>query len=350
GKWHLDGDGRPQWSPQRKFGFENNRYMFNRGHWKQFKDTREGPKVKGRNSRGGPTRGLHGVDEQSYATDFLADRTIDFIEAHRDKPFCYMISFPDPHDPDTVRPPYDTMFADQEYKIPRTFDVPGRKPNWGLPNGRFINMAKYYGMVKCIDDNVGKIIDALRKNGLIEKTIVVFTSDHGDLRGEHHRQNKGVPYEASARIPFVVYAPGRIEPGTVVREALSCVDFKPTILRLMGLAGSEDDQGRDASALLTQGNAPADWNDVAFIRGTGGEPGWVAAVSDRYKLVYSTNDDPWLFDLQTDPDEVTNYFTDPAYRKVVRDLSAKLAEYGKKYNDPRVANARIRADLDKAIR
>jgi arylsulfatase A-like enzyme len=350
GKWHLDGTGKPQWAPERKFGFEDNRYMFNRGHWKQLEDTPQGPRVKARNQQDQPTYDVGGADEKSFTTDFLADKTVDFIEAHRGEPFCYMVSLPDPHGPDTVRPPYDTMFADQEYKTPRTFDVPGEKPSWGQPADGFNGMAKYYGMVKCIDDNVGKILQALRDAGLMEKTVVVFTSDHGDLRGEHHRQNKGVPYEGSACIPLVVYAPGRIKPGTVVREALGCVDFKPTVLHLMGCPAPAGDQGRDASALLTTGRAPQGWTDVAFIRGTGVEPGWVAAVTDRYKLVYSTGDDPWLFDLQADPDEITNRFTDPACREIVRDLSGKLAEYGRTYTDPRVANLRIQADLDWAIR
>jgi arylsulfatase A-like enzyme len=323
--------------------------MFNRGHWKQLEDTPEGPRVKARGPGGQPTYAVEGADEKSFTTDFLADKTVEFIKAHAGGPFCFMVSFPDPHGPDTVRPPYDTMFADQTYRAPRTFDTPGPKPSWGQPAGGFNGMAKYYGMVKCIDDNVGKILAALRAGGLLEKTIVVFTSDHGDLRGEHHRQNKGVPYETSACIPMVIYAPGRIAAGTTVREALGCVDFKPTILNLMGFSGTAGDEGRDASALLVSGRAPAGWTDVVFVRGTGVEPGWAAAISDRYKLVYSTQDDPWLFDLQQDPDELVNRFTDPACREVVRDLSRRLADYGRVHTDPRLGNARIRADLAWAI-
>ncbi len=156
GKWHLDGAGKPQWAPQRKFGFEDNRYMFNRGHWKQLEDTPEGPRVKAR--RGDqPTYDVKGADAQSFTTDFLCDRTIEFITTHRDQAFCYMVSLPDPHGPDTVRPPYDTMFNDQEYVPPRTFNKPDEGlPSWGTKQGGFDDMAPYYGMIKCIDDNVGK--------------------------------------------------------------------------------------------------------------------------------------------------------------------------------------------------
>ena len=91
-------------------------------------------------------------------------------------------------------------------------------------------MQAYYGMVKCIDDNVGRILSALRNNGILDRTIVVFTSDHGDLCGEHRKLNKGVPHEASAKIPFIIYFPKKIKAGTVIDQVLTCVDFLPTVL------------------------------------------------------------------------------------------------------------------------
>jgi arylsulfatase A-like enzyme len=204
-------------------------------------------------------------------------------------------------------------------------------------------------MVKCIDDNVGKILAALRTGELLDHTIVVFTSDHGDLRGEHGRQNKGVPYEGSAKIPFVIYCPGKIQPGTVIDEALGCVDFLPTILSLMGVESAGREEGRDASQLFLTGRAPDDWNDVAFFRSTGEVNGWLAAVTDRYKLILSTADDPWLFDLEKDPDELTNVFADPAYRETVRQLARQLATYGRTFHDPRAENEHVRADIVWAV-
>jgi len=351
GKWHLDGTGKPQWEPQRKFGFKDNRYMFNRGHWKQLEDTAAGPRVKARNAAGQPSYDVTGADEKSFTTDFLVDKTVEFIHAHRDEPFCFMVSLPDPHGPDTVRPPYDTMFQQQVYQTPRTFDKPdGNLPSWGAKSGGFNGMASYYGMVKCIDDNVGKILAALRSGGLMENTIVVFTSDHGDLRGEHHRQNKGVPYEGSAKIPLVIYYPEKIRAGTVIHEALGCVDFLPTIISLMGFKTAGKEEGRDASELFMTGKAPAGWKDVAFFRGTGDARGWLAAVTDRYKLVYCSADDPWLFDLEKDPDEVVNFFRDPAYRDTVRALSREIVEYAKQHKDPRAEDVKVKADLQWAVR
>jgi arylsulfatase A-like enzyme len=349
GKWHLDGSGKPQWAPKRKFGFEDNRYMFNRGHWKQFEETPDGPRVKARTDKG-PNYGVDGADEKSFATDWLCDKTIDFIEGNKSKPFCYMVSLPDPHGPDTVRAPYNTMFSNQKYDEPRTFNVNLEAwPSWAQPQGKFIGMAAYYGMVKCIDDNVGKILEMLRKNSLIKKTWIVFTSDHGDLRGEHHRQNKGVPFEGSAKVAFLLYAPGKVKPGTLVHEALSCVDFMPTILPMMGFKPSGQEEGRDASLVFTAADKSIEWNDISFLRGTGTTWGWLAAVTDRYKLIYATGDDPWLFDLKTDPDELKNQFTNPVYRETVKDLSSQLKEYGEKFKDPRMASAKLKADLQWGI-
>jgi arylsulfatase A-like enzyme len=350
GKWHLDGNGKPQFEPKRKFGFDDNRYMFNRGHWKQLEDAAGGPRVKGSNGKGGASYSVKGADEKSFTTDFLADRTVEFIRANKDRNFCYMVSFPDPHGPDTVRAPYDDMYSKQQYVKPRTCDVTADKaPKWGEPAEKFQDMAHYYGMVKCIDDNVGKILNALRKDGLVEKTIIVFTSDHGDLRGEHGRQNKGVPFEASAKIPFMIHAPSVIKPGTVVREALGCVDFLPTIINLMGFKTAGREEGRDASSLLVAGKAPDGWKDIAFFRSTGEQGNWLAAVGSGYKIVYSPIDNPWLFDLKKDPDELTNFFLDQSCREVVRNMSAALLEYGRRFKDPDIDDSKIKADLAWAV-
>lgn len=359
GKWHLDGTGRPQWAPQRKFGFEDNRYMFNRGHWKQLEDTPEGPRVAAQNAKGQPTYDIKGANENNYTTDFLTTKTIEFIHTHQKEPFCYMLSIPDPHGPNTVRAPYDTMFQHLEFQKPRTANKPDNNlPSWGKKSQKTISsqdLARYFGMVKCTDDNVGRILDTLRKTSLIAQTIIVFTSDHGDLCGEHSRDNKGVPYEASAKIPFVLYYPEKVPAGTVINEAMTCVDFLPTALSLMGVATAGQEQGRDASELFTAAKAPADWKDVAFMRGTGRRPGeqdinWLAAVTNRYKLVYAPQDEPWLFDLDKDPDEIINFYNDPAYHDVVRDLARELLAYGREYNDPRIDHEKIRRELEEAIR
>jgi arylsulfatase A-like enzyme len=333
GKWHVDGPARPGWTPARKFGFEDNRYMFNRGHWKQLEDTSSGPAVKARNAKGGPTYNVVGSDTKSFTTDFLADKAVAFIQARKQEPFCFMVSFPDPHGPNTVRPPYDTMFTNLTF----------HRPSSSGGKGQFENMARYFGMVKCIDDNVGKILDALRDAGVLENTIVVFTSDHGDMCGEHGLINKGVPFEGSARIPFVIAYPGRIEPGTTVHEALATVDFKPTLLGLLGLPRDPQDEGRDASPLFLTGKAPADWMNVTFSRNANGN--WLMAVSSRYKFIVCPDANPCLFDLDQDPFEMRNLFSTPTARPIVRELAQALLDYARRSKEPYAAEPAMHADL-----
>jgi arylsulfatase A-like enzyme len=148
-----------------------------------------------------------------------------------------------------------------------------------------------------------------------------------------------------------------------VRQALGTVDFKPTILSLMGIANPTKDEGRDASALFRDGKAPADWKDVAFIRIGGGSKraapsedgeytggaGWFGAFSRQYKFVVSPTAPPSLFDLEADPNELTNLFDSPAQRETVRRLGGELLAYAEKFNDPHLKSPGVRADLEWAM-
>jgi arylsulfatase A-like enzyme len=356
GKWHLDGVGKPQWEPKRKFGWQDNRYMFNRGHWKKFEETPKGPAVAAKSKKGKPGYGVAGADDMSFATDWLIDRSIKFVKAHKDEPFCAFVSLPDPHGPNTVRAPYDTMFDGVKFEDPKTMHHPQKLvPKWGRGQIGRLNqdsMQDYFGMVKCIDDNLGKLIAALKSEGLLENTIVVFTSDHGDLMGEHARHNKGVPYETSAGVAFVAAGPG-IASHKVVGEALDMTDFGPSILSLMEVgAGMPDAHGRDASALLKTGKSPDNWVDLVCLRSTSklDQPStWIAAVSDRWKLVLAPNEVPWLFDLETDPDELINAAGNQ--KDSVKDMAAGLKSWLKKTGDPALKDAdyqKLFSDIEKS--
>ena len=358
GKWHLDGPGKPQWEPQRRFGWEDNRYMFNRGHWKNLTIEKDGPRVGALNNNGGPDYALAGADEESFTTDFLTNRTIEFIREHKDEAFAYHVCIPDPHGPNTVRPPYDTMYTDLDFELPSSASAGQDLPDYAATKPYKFNpriLSQYFGMVKCIDDNIGRIIDALREEGVLENTIIVFTSDHGDLLGEHGRDNKGVPMEGSARIPFIIHAPGIVAPGTVVREPFGTVDFKPTLLALMGVEDLTANQGRDYSAFFTRSEIPADWEHIAFIRNGGHsamtaevyEPdnGWIGAFSRQYKFVVAPLAGPSLFDLEADPNELTNLVQSPAHRDTIRQLAQALTRYAQTNAEPHLAAPRVQSDL-----
>lgn len=105
--------------------------------------------------------------------------------------------------------------------------------------------------------------------------------------------------------------------------------------------------GRDATELFTNDTPPTDWNDIAIVRGGRITASWLAACTGRYKLVVSPWDTPWLIDMEQDPDELKNYYSDPAYREVTRNLAKELLTYGKKFNDLHIADPKTASDLAK---
>jgi uncharacterized sulfatase len=346
GKWHIDGPPKPGWmTVDRSMGWTDCTYMFSRGHWKQLEDTPEGPRVKARDENDNPTYDVEGADSTSFTTDFLATKTIEFLNRHKDEQFCYMVSIPDPHGPRTVRPDYDTMYDPADMTVPVTLEEPdANKPDWAAGNAAkgdtpeeraaWIQQEKtqYYGMVKCIDDNVGRIIQTLKDNGQFDNTIVVYTTDHGEFMGEHGLMNKGKPYDTAYRIPFIMCWPKGIKAGTVVDNVISNVDFMPTVLGLMNMAKSGREQGHDGSGLL-KGN-DAGWKDESFIHY---EPGsHLGIFTAEYELCFVNGQDHILFDRINDFDQVNNLYNEPAYQPVVADLKARLIEHNQEVGDPEV--------------
>lgn len=371
GKWHLDGvqneviknmtekSGKPArnmyaapeyyngWVPQeRGMGFTDNRFMFDCWHGKKIES----------DTNGGDPELFHPMeigDENTFMTDWLADRTVEFIEQHKNEPFCYMVSFPDPHGPDAVREPYLSMYKDKPFKVPYTADIdPETAPAWARVTGSKPGDKNdaYFGMVKCIDDNVGKMLKKLEELGLSDRTIVIFTSDHGDMRGEHGRQNKGIPYEASVRIPFIISAPGLIPAGTRIDVALNTLDFKPTLLGLLGVNAEKPSEGRDASAIFRGEPVPEDWYSLIFSRSPGEREGsgWLMTTDGHYKLIASPVEPLWLIDLKKDPAELVNRIGDPELAAVRSHMAKALLNYAKQFDDPNIllGHGKLRRSLE----
>lgn len=343
GKWHLDGDAKPGFEPKRKFGFDDNRYMFNRGHWKNLKEDKNGPFVDQELSKyGGGQWEQEKATKENFTTDFLVDRTLEIIDRDKNKPFCVMLSLPDPHGPDQVRAPYNTMYEDLKFELPTTANPSKSEiPGWLILNGKknIVKVEKlqkslvnYFGMVKNIDDNVGRILDFLESNNLDKNTIVVFTSDHGDLLGEHGKLNKGLPYEMSARVAFMLRYPNQVQAGTSIEKAYTMADFTPTILGLMDIDHSENlYHGIDASKDFSSKKTTSD-DRVVYLTNAAGR--WVAAVNNRYKLVLSPQDKPWLFDLEKDPNELINCYNKSEYKDIAKELMDELFAQMELYKEP----------------
>lgn len=313
GKWHLDGEPRPGWmTPDRSMGFDECRYMFNRGHWKEIREAADGtPSVTDYAAMG---------DANSFTTDYLATKTIDFIQRHRGEPWCWVVSWPDPHTPFTVRPPYDTMYRPEEMTVPHTFTPhqDGKKLVDEVELRR--RKAAYCGLVKCIDDNVGRIRAALSETGQLDDTVIVFTTDHGEYLGEHNRWGKNQWYRTAYQVPFLIRWPAAIPAGTVVPQMIGSVDVVPSLLHLLGQPLTGREQGRDAAALLQGRDAP--WDDEQPIHHSS-----LAAAglfTPEWELVLRRDAVPMLFHRTEDPEQVTNLADRPEHRDLVAAMSARI--------------------------
>ncbi len=326
GKWHLSADEEKYtFRVHYSGGFTDSRYMMNVGHSPYFTLDEQGKVITAVSDK----RAMMGDLDTVHMTDYFTDRTLEIIDRDHDKPFCIMLSIPDPHTPDFARAPYYDMYKDLEPTMPIT-QLPeniATRPLWANTGKNEAAELKvdalkhYFGMVKHIDDSVGRILDRHEEYGELDNTIVIFTSDHGEMFGEHGRQQKGNPYEASTRVPFVVRYPKSISAGKVITKSYTNEGFAPMIL---GLAGIENDVQfnicDDSSDLTT--DTVEDQHRYSFL--TCEDQLWVAAVDDRYKLVLSPLDEPWLFDLIEDPMEMTNLYLDPAHEAVAREIQAAL--------------------------
>ena len=154
---------------------------------------------------------------------------------------------------------------------------------------------------------------------------------------EHSRVNKGLPYESSARIPFVVRYPKKIMAGKVINTAYTCVDFAPTILGLMGvdqIPGLQE--GLDDSQTFI--NKEKNVKDDRIVYTTASPfNDWTMATDGRYKLVLSCRETPWLFDLEADPSEQKNFYDAPQYKAIADKMQKELIRQMKLYKEPALA-------------
>ena len=351
GKWHLGGTGKPEWAPKVDGGFQFTKYMFNRGHWKKF-DIKSGKPMVGARKGGKPTYGVEGADNKTFSTDWLTDRAIEFMTDKKDsKPFFAVISYPDPHGPNTVRPPYDHRFDELPFRAPRTYRSGTPSPKWlgpakKHPVFRGIDMSRYFGMVQCLDDNIGRMMAQMKDAQCLDNTLIIMTSDHGDLCYEHDRQNKGNPYEGSARVPMILRHPKLIAADQVYSDPVGTVDVTPTVMGLLELGSTPADQGRDLSSMLSAPQTKnSDKRPITFLRNSGVKPQWVAAIDARFKLIISVNDTPWLFDNREDADELKNFYGQPGTEADTKRLAEALCKYGSTMQDPHLANAKIANSL-----
>jgi arylsulfatase A-like enzyme len=293
-----------------------------------------------------------------HSSTWIADRTIDFLaRRHADKPVCVWASFPDPHHAFDCPEPWNRMYDPKSIVLPkhRVRDLE-RRPWWhkavleGEPQLSDPTMLKfraegsrvpdqsdaqlaamtanYYGMISQIDFNVGRILEALQQFGLADNTLVVYTTDHGELLGNHGLYLKHpIPYEDLLRVAMVVRGPG-VQAGQVVQDPVSTLDLAATFHDYSGVAAARALQSRSLRPLLesrgeTRAVAYSEWHVHPSRCGVAVK---LRTVRTRtHKCTFELDSGAGeLYDLVNDPEEMTNRFDDPAYRAVRNELHAMM--------------------------
>lgn len=341
-------------------------------------------------------KGKGRVKMQGHSSDCITDSVLAYLKnRNKTRPFFLKYHFKAPHDMFHNAPRYESYLADVE--IPEPESLWDNKNNGSIATRgykdelvRYIGtsigrrnirrnytknwakepalnddeakrqayqtyLKKFLRCVKGVDDNLKRVIDYLKEEGIYDNTVIMYTGDQGFMLGEHDYQDKRWAYEESMRMPFIVRYPRTIKAGTRTDAIVENVDFAPTMLDFAGVATPKYMEGRSFKSILETGREPRNAKQAAYYHywmhmAHHDNPAHIAIRTKRYKLIMfygtgqnkSTPQTPpgWeLYDLKNDPYEMNNLYDDPAYKGIIAQLKQQLKELRSRYkeDDPRFA-------------
>lgn len=287
------------------------------------------------------------VSQDNEHTDgMVASRIVELINRKKDKPFFLAAGFFNPHCPYVAPKKYFDLYPLDQIEMPDLKaakddlnDVPAMailrdQKNWpyqfkdvSVEEARRCKQA-YYATISFVDAQVGRLLDALEENDLLEKTIIVFWSDHGYFLGEKGLWYKRKAFERSARMPMIVAAPG-LSKGAHTSKPVELVDLYPTLADLCSLKPPQNLAGKSLRPLLND-PVSGDWNKPAYTQVWYGPKAWGYSIRTdqfRYTQWLEGRAGRELYDHSNDPEEITNLATDPRHADLIAQLSSQLAEY-----------------------
>jgi arylsulfatase A-like enzyme len=316
------------------------------------------------------------VAAEHSETPYMTTRAIDCIEAAAGAPWCIHLSYIKPHWPYIAPAPYHAMYGagdvpaavrgeDERNAGHPVYDAfMQRRPSraFSQDDVRRTVIPAYMGLIRQIDDELGRLFAYLEAHALLDDTMIVFTSDHGDYLGDHWLGEKEFFHEPSVRVPLIVVDPrpaANATRGTVSNALVEAIDLAPTFVEF---AGGEPAyhrlQGRSLVPLL-HGAAPAEWRTAAFS-----EFDWAISsmrtalqspldrstmqmvVTDRWKLLRFEGYPPMAFDLHDDPHELHDRGADPAAVAARAELEDRLDEWALRVRRPGESEASLRRRSD----
>jgi len=351
-------------------------YRLDPGNW--FEPVRDCPGAGGRGATYAPAR----FRAEHSAAAFLTREVIKYLSVREGAPWFVHLSYLSPHPPFIAPEPYHALYdpgdapapvraasADLEgaqhpyleFYLHHQRDDPysfGKHPrdNLAIDDRELAQIrATYYGMMSEVDAQVGELLRHLERSGAAARTLVVFTSDHGEQLGDHWQLSKCAYFEQSFHVPLIVRDP-RAPGGQVVDAFTEAVDVMPTVLEWLGLAAPVQCDGRSL-APLCRGERVERWREAAHyafdfrnFRDQSGAPPFGLAPDEcaflvrrerRWKLVHFTSLAPLLFDLETDPGELHDLASSPEHRSVLLAMTQKLLSFRLAHEDRTLANIRL---------
>ena len=278
------------------------------------------------------------LPEELHQTHWITDKAIEYIEYQNinDLPFFVWCSYVDPHHPWNPPEPYASMYDPKELPVP--FRLPddnfGRKTSYsyveGMQDEEYQRMgAAYYGMITHIDYNIGRLIKTLEEKAILDNTIVIFTSDHGDYNGDRGLIRKAEwMYDGLLRVPLLIRLPGGEYSGEIYNFSTQHEDLAPTILEFLKIPIPESIQGISFSNLLNGKKAPVRefaFYEFEFYRWTKpGNPD-LGVAKDDWKLIFRHgNPNGVLTNTAWDPYETQNLFGKAEFNKIQTELTEAL--------------------------
>ena len=318
------------------------------------------------------------LSEEYGKPAYLARTASRFIRENKDRPFCLYVNFLEPHMP--FYGPRDDQYDPSEVTLPENFDNPPDATNHMRTrviqrayqeNGYEGDLrteddwrrltARYWGLCSLVDTHVGSILRTLEESGAADNTIVVYTSDHGDMMGSHRILAKTVQYEEAVRVPLLVRLPGQRQ-GRRIGGAIGQVDLVPMLIDVMGAPVPSHLEGRSRADMLSSGGPDRvtddviiEWNNRSYDDGIPareekyawwsdyGTPDEIAAAMrdtirtiltpDGWKFNWSRIGQHELFDLNTDPYEIHNRARDETERGRMRAMADRVRRWQERTRD-----------------
>jgi arylsulfatase A-like enzyme len=323
------------------------------------------------------------VKEEDSETPYMTRRAMDYMQEAGDQPWCLHLSYIKPHWPYVAPAPYHDMYGPADVIPAVRSEAERADPNpvyrefmrervsksFSRDEVRNEVIPVYMGLIKQIDDQLGVLFAFMQERGLMDNTLIVFTSDHGDYLGDHWLGEKELFHEPSVKVPLIIYDPtaeADAARGTVCDELVESIDLAPTFLAAVGADPAEQAHRLEGRSLLPflRGNAPEAWRRFAISEydysmkptanalGVAPRDARLFMICDRrWKYIHAVGFPPMLFDLENDPEELRDLGRDPACQAERDRLEAALGQWGLRLSQrTTLSDSQIRGMRGKVLR